>query len=60
MELVIGKYKFYPYDFDASTTPTLEELREMLRRRAEARSEKDVQTPSRSIGQHRPRRKRRG
>ncbi len=56
-ELQLGKYEFYPYEFDAGHAPTLEELREMLRR-AKAKSEKDVETPSRSIGQRRPRRKR--
>jgi len=58
-ELQLGKYEFYPYEFDASTGPTLEELREMLRK-AKAKTGKDVKTPSRSIGRRRPRRKRRG
>jgi hypothetical protein len=25
-ELQLGKYKFYPYEFDKKETPTLEEL----------------------------------
>lgn len=57
-ELQLGKYEFYPYEFDASTTPTLEELCEMLRK-AKAETGKDVETPSRSIVKSRPRRKRR-
>ncbi len=54
-ELQLGKYEFYPYEFDAGQAPTLEELREMLRK-AKATSEKDVKTPSRPIGRGRPRR----
>lgn len=59
-ELVIGKYKFYPYPKEfGEPPPTLEELVELLRE-AKAGSEKDVKTPSRSLNQSRPRRKRRG
>ena len=48
-ELQLGKYEFYPYESELSTEPTLEELREMLRK-AKAKTEKNVKTPSRSIG----------
>lgn len=58
-ELQLGKYEFYPYEFDKSKTPTLEDLKELLRK-AKAKSEKDVKTPSRSIDRRRPGRKRRG
>ena len=74
-ELQLGKYEFYPYEFDKSETPTLQELMECLEKaksrvrtgidrdwvsKAKAKTGKDVKTPSRSIGQRRPRRKRRG
>ena len=49
LEVQLGKYEFYPYEFDAGQAPTLEELREMLRK-AKAKTGKDVKTPSRSIG----------
>ena len=55
-ELKLGKYEYYPYEFDNNETPTLEELREMLRK-AKANTGKDVKTPSRSIDRRRPRRK---
>ena len=58
-ELQLGKYEFYPYEFDKSETSTLDELRKMLRK-AKAKNGKDVKTPSRSVGQRRPCRKRRG
>ncbi len=58
-ELQLGKYEFYPYEFDAERAPTLDQLLEMLGK-AKARTGKDAETPSRSIGQRRPRRKRRG
>lgn len=29
-ELIIGKYKFYPYEFDKRKTLTLEEMNERL------------------------------
>lgn len=48
-ELQPGRYEFYPYEFDKSKTLTLEELKQMLRR-AKAKSEKDVKTPSQSLG----------
>lgn len=54
-ELELGKYEFYPYEFDEGQAPTLDELREMLRT-AKAKTGKDAKTPSRSIGQRRPRR----
>lgn len=44
-ELQLGKYEFYPYEFDKSKTPTLDDLRELLRK-AKARRQKDVKTPS--------------
>lgn len=56
-ELVLGKYEFYPYPKEfREPPPTLEELVELLRK-AKAKSEKDVKTPSRSLDGHRPRRK---
>jgi len=58
-ELRLGKYEFYPYEFDKSETPTLEELKELLRK-AKARNDEDVKTPSRAVDRRRPRRKRRG
>jgi len=48
-ELQLGKYEFYPYEFDKSDTPTLEELVELLSKR-KAKTRKDVKTPSRSLG----------
>ncbi|MEQ1606358.1 MAG: hypothetical protein ABL999_15965 [Pyrinomonadaceae bacterium] len=58
-ELQLGKYEFYPYEFDKSKTLTLEELKDLLRM-AKAVSEKDVKTPSRFLDRRRPRGKRRG
>gem|GEM_PF-2827784 len=58
-QLVLGKYKFYPYPKEIrEPPPTLEELVELLRK-AKAGLEKDVKTPSRSLDRRRPRRKRR-
>jgi hypothetical protein len=42
--LQLGKYEFYPYEFDKCETLTLEDLKELLRK-AKARREKDVKTP---------------
>jgi len=53
-ELQLGKYEFHPYEFDAGQALTMEELSEMLRK-AKAKSEKDVETPSRSISRRRHR-----
>ncbi len=59
-ELQLGKYEFYPYPKEfRDPSPTLEELAELLLK-AKAQGEKDVKTPSRSIGERRPRRKQRG
>lgn len=46
-ELQLGKYEFYPYEFDKDETPTLEELKKLLRK-AKVTSDRDVKTPSRS------------
>jgi len=60
IELIIGKYKFYPYPKELrEPSPTLEELVELLQK-AKAGSEKDVKTPSRSLDRRRSRRKQRG
>ncbi len=49
-ELPLGKYESYPYPKEVlEPPPTLEELVELLRT-AKAQGEKDVKTPSRSIG----------
>jgi hypothetical protein len=54
-ELQLGKYEFYPYPKELiDTSPTLEELIELLRR-AKADGEKDVKTPSRSVDRRQPR-----
>ena len=59
-EVVLGKYEFYPYPKEfREPPPSLEELVELLRK-AKAKNEKDVKTPSRSVDRRRPRRKRRG
>lgn len=59
-ELVLGKYEFYPYPKEfRDPPPTFEELIELLRE-SQAKSKKDVKTPSRSLDDRRPRRKRRG
>jgi hypothetical protein len=58
-ELKLGKYEFYPYEFDADKTPTLDELKEFLRK-ASSKKEKDVETPLPNRKRRRPRRKRRG
>lgn len=55
-ELQLGKYEFYPYEFDKSKTPTLEELEELLRR-FRAKHKKDVKTLSRSLKRRQSRRK---
>lgn len=56
-ELVLGKYEFYPYEFDENReVPSLEELVELLRK-AKAKTGKDVETSSRSLNRRRPRRK---
>lgn len=31
-ELQLGKYEFYPYEFDKDKTPTLEDLKKLLKR----------------------------
>ncbi|MBP6003535.1 MAG: hypothetical protein KA746_08900 [Pyrinomonadaceae bacterium] len=55
-ELVVGKYKFYPYPKELKEPPpSLEELVELLGE-AKAKSGKDVKTPSRSNARRRPRR----
>ena len=70
-ELQLGKYEFYPYEFERSETPTLEELMELLEKaksrvrtgsdsdwvfsRTKAKTGKNVKTPSRSTGQRRKR-----
>ena len=54
-ELQLGKYEFYPYEFERSETPTLEELMEWLEK-AKSRSRKDIKTPTRSTGKRQPRR----
>lgn len=43
-ELIVGRYKFYPYEFDKRETPTLEELVERLEkiRKKKARPKKSV------------------
>jgi hypothetical protein len=58
-ELPLGKYEFYPFEFDKEKTSTLEELQELLRK-AKAKTAKDVKTLSRSTGRRQPRRKRGG
>lgn len=58
-QLVVGKYKFYPYEIDKGRTPTSDDLKELLGKLT-AKNEKDVKTPSRSLDRCRPRRKRRG
>ena len=40
-ELQLGKYEFYPYEFDKSKTPTLEDLQKLLKK-AKARQRKAV------------------
>jgi hypothetical protein len=40
-ELRIGKYEFYPYEFDKNQTPTLEDLRKLLKK-AKARRRKSI------------------
>ena len=67
-ELQLGKYEFYPYEFDGSEPPTLEELMEWLAKakgrvrtgsdsdwvsKGIAKIGKEVNTPSRSIGKRR-------
>lgn len=47
-ELQLGKYEFYPYEFDKSEALTIEEPKELLRK-AKARREKEVKTPFRSL-----------
>ena len=71
-DLQLGKYEFYPYEFDMSEPPTLEELMELLAKaksrvragsdsdwvsKAKAKIGKDINTPSRSIGKRRGRRR---
>ncbi len=46
-DLVVGKYKFYPYERDLERTATLEELKELLRK-SKARVEKAGKGKSRS------------
>lgn len=43
-ELQLGKYKFYPYEFDNRKTPTLEEIVELWEkiRKKKARPKKSV------------------
>ena len=49
-ELQLGKYEFYPYEFDEDgEVPSLEELLEFLKSPAKAKTGKDVKTPSRSL-----------
>ena len=31
-ELQLGKYEFYPYEFDKDKTPTLEDLKKLLKK----------------------------
>ena len=31
-EIQLGKYEFYPYEFDKSETPTLEDLKKLLKK----------------------------
>ena len=42
-ELQLGKYEFYPYEFDRDKTPTLEDLKKLLKK-AELRSRKKSKT----------------
>jgi hypothetical protein len=58
-ELKLGKYEFYPYEFDGNKTPTLDEMKELLRK-ASSKREKDVKTPMPNRERRRPRRKGRG
>jgi hypothetical protein len=50
-ELQLGKYEFYPYEFDKSKTLTLEDLKE-LRKKAKSKGGKGVKIRSRSVGKH--------
>ncbi len=48
-QLVVGKYKFYPYERDRERTVTVEELEELLKK-TKAGIEKTVKGKSRSKG----------
>ncbi len=45
-ELVVGKYKFYPYEFDKDKTPDLEEIvRRLEKEKRRKRVSKDKLAP---------------
>lgn len=52
-ELQLGKYEFYPYEFDKSKTPTLEELKDLLRK-AIADNKKAADPRSRRVAKRGP------
>lgn len=47
-EVQLGKYEFYPCEFDNSTTLTLEELKDLLRK-ARADNKKAVNSRSKRV-----------
>jgi len=51
-ELQLGKYEFYPYEFDKSETHSLEDLTALLKK-AKARKKKGVKTPAPSVSKRR-------
>lgn len=53
-ELQLGKYEFYPYELDKSKTPTLEELKTLLRK-ARADKKRTPSQPSTAGAKRRPR-----
>jgi hypothetical protein len=50
-ELQLGRYEFYPYEFDEDKTPTLEDLKKLQKK---AKANKRKSSPKKRAGSTQP------